>query len=196
MWNERYSDAFNAYGTEPNDFLREHADTLPNGPILCLAEGEGRNAVFLARRGHEVTAVDLSEVGLNNAQLLASQHNVTITTEVADLGTYDLGTQQWAGIVSIWAHMPEEARRALHTRCVQALRPGGVMLLEAYTPAQLEQPGVGGPPNKALLMTPEGLREELDGLGFALCEEVIRDVQEGQYHRGQSATVQVIAKKP
>ena len=196
MWNERYADAFASYGTEPNDFLREVADRLPPGPILCLAEGEGRNAVFLAERGHAVTAVDQSEVGLSNAARLAEERGIALTTEVADLADYDLGESRWAGIVSVWAHVPPEIRGPLHAACVKALKPGGAMVLEAYTPRQLERPGKGGPPVARLLMTPEGLREELEGLRFERCEEVDREIQEGQYHTGPSTTVQVLAFKP
>ncbi|MFK7984793.1 MAG: class I SAM-dependent methyltransferase [Sandaracinaceae bacterium] len=195
MWNERYADAFASYGTEPNDFLREVASQLPEGPVLCLAEGEGRNAVFLAERGHAVTAVDQSPVGLANAQKLAMERGVSLETAVADLADYDLGEGQWAAIVSVWAHIPPSIRVPLHAACVRALRPGGAMVLEAYTPRQLERPGVGGPPVTALLMTPDGLREELAGLRFERCAEVDRDVQEGRYHQGLSATVQVLGFK-
>ncbi|MGE0792026.1 MAG: cyclopropane-fatty-acyl-phospholipid synthase family protein [Sandaracinaceae bacterium] len=195
MWNERYADAFASYGTEPNDFLREVADRIPEGPVLCLAEGEGRNAVFLAERGHAVTAVDQSDVGLANAATLAARRGVELTTVVADLADYDLGEARWAGIVSIWAHVPPSLRAPLHAACVRALRPGGAMVLEAYTPKQLERPGVGGPPTAELLMTPEALRAELAGLDLERCEEVDRDVQEGRYHHGPSTTVQVLGFK-
>ncbi|MEM6788238.1 MAG: class I SAM-dependent methyltransferase [Myxococcota bacterium] len=196
MWNERYADAHVAYGTDPNDYLREVADRIPSGPVLCLAEGEGRNAVFLAARGHAVTAVDQSSVGLDHAARLASQRNVSLTTVVADLGDYDLGDAAWAGIVSIWAHTSAPIRKALHARCVWALRPGGAFVLEAYTPRQLTRAGRGGPPDAATMMTADGLRRELVGLAFARCEEVDRDVDEGRYHRGPSATVQALAFKP
>ena len=90
-----YSDAFASYGTEPNDFVREVADRIPEGPVLCLAEGEGRDAVFLAERGHAVTAVDLSEVGMANAKKLAAERNVPLATIVADLADFDPGTEKW-----------------------------------------------------------------------------------------------------
>ncbi|QSQ14128.1 SAM-dependent methyltransferase [Myxococcus landrumensis] len=196
MWNERYSEAFASYGTEPNDFLREVAARIPDGPVLCLAEGEGRNAVFLAKRGHAVTAVDLSEVGLANAAKLASERGVALTTVLADLGTYDPGEARWAGIVSIWAHVPPDVRARLHAACVRALRPGGAFVLEAYTPRQLERPGKGGPSAASLLMTPGSLREELSGLRIERCVEVDRDVSEGRFHQGPSTTVQVLAFKP
>lgn len=196
MWNERYADAFASYGTEPNDWLVEVADRIPPGPVLCLAEGEGRNAVFLALRGHPVTAVDQSAVGLQNAQTLAAQRGVTLSTITADLADFDLGEAKWAGIVSIWAHVPPVLRAKLHAACVRALAPGGALVLEAYTPRHLGRPGMGGPPVAELLMTPGGLREELAGLDLEICAEVDRDVAEGQYHIGPSTTVQVLAFKP
>lgn len=195
MWNQRYSETFASYGTEPNDFLREVASQIPEGPVLCLAEGEGRNAVFLAARGHAVTAVDLSDVGLANAATLAASRGVTLTTVVADLADYDLGEARWAGIVSIWAHVPPALRVKLHAACTRALRPGGVLVLEAYTPRQLERSGKGGPTQPELLMTPEALREDFAGLDLERCEEVERDVSEGTYHQGPSTTVQVLAHK-
>lgn len=193
FWDERYGESFESYGTEPNDFLRDVAARIPEGPVLCLAEGEGRNAVFLAERGHAVTAVDLSPVGLANAAALAEERGVTLATVQADLATYDPGERRWAAIVSVWAHVPPAVRAPLHARCVRALRPGGAFVLEAYTPRQLERPGVGGPPNAELLMTPEGLREELAGLRFEICGERDREVNEGRYHSGPSTTVQVLA---
>jgi len=196
FWDERYAERFASYGTEPNDFVKAVAERLPAGPVLCLAEGEGRNAVFLAQRGHDVTAVDLSPAGLANAQALAAERGVTLDTEQVDLAEYDPGVRQWASIVSIWAHVPPAIRAPLHARCVKALRPGGAFVLEAYTPRQLDCAGVGGPPRAELLMTAEGLREELAGLRFEICHEVEREVSEGRYHSGPSATVQVLAFAP
>ncbi len=196
LWNERYTEPFASYGTEPNDYLREVADRIPAGPVLCLAEGEGRNAVYLASRGHSVTAVDLSEVGLANARKLAARQGVTLDTVVADLTTYDFGDTHWAGIISIWAHMPSASRPALHAACARALRPGGVFVLEAYTPRHLDRPGVGGPPVADALPTPAELRRALPGLRLEHCREVDREISEGKYHHGPSTTVQVLAFKP
>lgn len=199
MWNERYADAFTAYGTAPNDWLREVADRIPKGPVLCLAEGEGRNAVWLAERGHEVTGVDQSDVGLANAQRLAKERGVTLRTVAADLAEFDLGEAKWTGIVSIWAHTPPAIRVPLHAACVRALRPGGAFVLEAYSPKQLHRPGLGGPPTEEhlpMMMTVEGLTSELAGLRLERCAEVDRDIDEGKFHQGPSTTVQVLAFKP
>ena len=130
MWDQRYSTEGYAYGTEPNSFLVEHAHYL-QGPVLSLAEGEGRNAVFLASRGLDVLGVDGSEVGLAKARQLAASQRVSIRTEVADLGTYAPPENQFGSVISIWAHLPAAVRRALHERVERSLKPGGVILLEA-----------------------------------------------------------------
>lgn len=195
MWDERYNEPGFAYGTEPNDFLREVADRIPPGPVLCLAEGEGRNAVFLATRQHDVLAVDQSAVGLEKARQLATERGTSIETRATDLATFQFEEAHYAGIVSIWAHMPPEVRRLVHRKCVEALVPGGVMILEAYTPAQVGR-GTGGPPNPAFCMTADGLREELVGLDFELLVERERHVSEGRYHNGDSSVVQMVARRP
>lgn len=195
MWDARYGEEGFAYGTEPNDFLRQVVDRIPNGPVICLAEGEGRNAVFLAARGYEVLAVDQSKVGLDKALELAAERAVTIETRAADLATFEFEPSRYAGIVSIWAHTPPAVRRAVHRKCVDALMPGGVMVLEAYTPAQVGR-GIGGPPDPALCMTAAELRSELQGLDFEILVEKERHVSEGKYHDGLSSVVQMLATKP
>ena len=144
MWNERYAEPGYVYGTSPNDFLARIEPLLPAGPILSIAEGEGRNAVFLATRGHEVHAVDASHVGLDKAKQLALERNVPLTTEVADLATYDFGVSRWAAIVSIFCHLPPSVRERCHTAIVRALLPGGMFACEVCRPAQLRF-GTGGP---------------------------------------------------
>ena len=194
FWNHRYAMPGFAYGTEPNDFLRELAPTL-KGPVLCLGEGEGRNAVFLAQRGLDVTAVDLSAIGLEKASKLATERGVALTTQVADLADFDLGTERWGAIVSIWCHLPDWVRAKVHGGVKTALVPGGVFVLEAYTPRQLKF-DTGGPKNAELLYEPEAVRTELAGLTLERCVELERDVSEGDWHRGKSAVLQVLARRP
>lgn len=199
MWDQRYGQEGFVYGTRANDFLRAHYQRIPRGGrVLCLAEGEGRNAVFLARQGYVVTAVDQSAVGLEKAQHLAREKGVTITTEVADLADYDLGREAWDGIVSIWAHLPPALRQPLHRQVVSALKKGGVLLLEAYTERQLTMSGVGGPPasQRQMFMSRRQLLRELAGLEFELAAELQRNISEGSCHQGESAVVQLIARKP
>lgn len=198
MWDQRYSEQGFAYGTLPNDFLKEEFQQIPAaGNVLCLAEGEGRNAVFLARQGFSVTAVDQSSVGLNKANGLAHENGVEINTIQADLATFDLGINHWDGIVSIAAHVPPAIRQDLHSRVLRALKNGGIFLLEAYTIRHLEMNGAGGPPasQKDLFMSMQVLTAELAGLDFIIARELDRHITEGKYHQGHSAVVQLLARK-
>jgi SAM-dependent methyltransferase len=194
FWDERYAAPGWTYGTEPNDFLREVAKGL-EGPVLCLGEGEGRNAVFLAQQGLDVTAMDASPVGLEKAQRLAAERGVKLTTIAADLNDFALGEAKWGAIVSIWCHLPLALRAKVHRDVVKALKPGGRFVLEAYTPRQLAH-GTGGPKTADLLVEPEALRAELAGCTFERLEEKERVVHEGALHEGTSAVVQALAHKP
>lgn len=194
QWDERYSEPGYAYGTEPNDYLVSMAVHIPQGRVLSLAEGEGRNAAFLAQQGCDVTAVDSSAVGLQKAQELAVSKGLQIETVLMDLNDYDPGVDQWDAIISIFCHLPAEQRASLHRRVVQALKPGGVLLLEAYHPRQLEF-ATGGPGSASMMMTLEALQQELQGLELELVHEIERDVIEGKYHHGRAAVVQVLARK-
>lgn len=195
MWDERYSADEYIYGTEPNEFLAGVASQIPGNKVLCLAEGEGRNAVYLAGLGYDVTAVDASSVGLKKAQRLARERGVKISTIVSDLGEFEIEPDGWDGIVSIFCHVPPAIREPLHRKVVAGLRSGGMLVLEAYRPKQIEY-GTGGPPVPELTMTLEGLRQELSGLEFKHAEELDRDVTEGLFHTGIGAVVQVVAIKP
>lgn len=195
MWDEKYSAEHYVYGKEPNRFLADYAVELPPGDVLCLAEGEGRNAVFLAELGFHVTAVDQSCVGIQKAQRLAAEKGVQIETVCADLAEYDLGEDRWDAIVSIFGHLPPAVRQQVFRSLHQALKPGGVLLLEAYTPDQLGR-GTGGPKSADLMLTAETLRAEIPGLDLLYLEELEREVIEGTGHTGPAAVVQLIARKP
>lgn len=193
-WEQRYGGAEYVFGTEPNDFLRANIGLLPPGRVLCLAEGEGRNATFLAAEGYEVASIDLTEAGVAKTRRLAAERGVSVAAEVGDLATADLGVDRWNAIVSIFAHLPPAVRRELHRRVVAALAPGGVFLLEAYTPSQIGR-GTGGPQTAELTMTLDALRQELAGLDIVVGQELDRDVVEGPGHSGAGSVVQVIARK-
>lgn len=183
------------YGTEPNDLLRERVGMLPaGGQVLCLAEGEGRNGVFLASKSFRVTGVDQSKVGLDKAQKLAKERGVEITTIVANLLEYELGEARWDAIVSIWCHMPPADRENLHPRLVRALRPGGVVLFEHYHPRQLGY-GTGGPPDPSMMLTLEELRGAFWGWKVLHSFEGEREVHEGRGHTGKSFVTQWVAQK-
>jgi 2-polyprenyl-3-methyl-5-hydroxy-6-metoxy-1,4-benzoquinol methylase len=195
MWDERYSGAGYAYGTEPNDFLKSVTDKLPSGKALSIGEGEGRNAVWLAQQGFDVTAVDASSVGLQKARRLARERGVTIETVHADLADYSIEPVTWDVIVSIFCHLPPPLRRDVHARTVAGLKPGGAFVLEAYTPAQLAL-ATGGPSTEELMMSLRLLSEELAGLKFIHAAELQRTVTEGNHHDGTAAVVQVLGIKP
>lgn len=194
MWDERYDTEEYAYGTEPNDFLKSQVNAIPNGKVLCVAEGEGRNAVYLAKLGYSVTAVDSSSVGLRKAQKLAEENGVEIDFIHSDLAEYEIGVNQWDGIVSVFCPLPPDLRKRLHADAVQGLKKNGVFLLEAYTPEQIKF-GTGGGNSIELMQSSYSLRRELEGLEFDHLLEINRKVVEGTYHTGDAAVVQAIARK-
>ncbi len=193
-WDTRYEVEDYVYGTTANDFLVSVADRIPMGRVLCLAEGEGRNAVFLAEKGYSVTAVDFSRVGLQKAHRLAAQQGVSIETCCTDLREFVIHPNQWQGIVAIFAHVPPEVRVPLHRAAVAGLVTGGAFILEAYTPQQLHYK-TGGPPVAELMMSLPDLQTELMGLEWAIAQEKTRFIQEGTLHSGMSAVVQLLGFK-
>jgi SAM-dependent methyltransferase len=195
MWDERYSGDGYVYGTAPNDFLRAMSGRIPPGPVLCLAEGEGRNAVFLAELGHPVTAVDQSGQATEKARRLARTRGVEVEAVTADLRDYPIEPACWSAVVAIFMHLPPELRGQVLGRAVAGLRPGGVLILEGYAPAQLRL-GTGGPSVEELLIPLASLRRELDGLHVLHLGEVEREIAEGDLHQGLSAVVQVVARRP
>jgi 2-polyprenyl-3-methyl-5-hydroxy-6-metoxy-1,4-benzoquinol methylase len=194
MWDERYNTEEYAYGTEPNDFLKMNVAAIPKGRVLSLAEGEGRNAVFLAKQGYSVTAVDSSSVGLDKAKKLAKENGVNIEFIYSDLADYEIGENQWDGIISIFCPLPTSLRKLVHKKVVRGLKPNGVFLLEAYTPKQLEY-GTGGGNSVELMQSLDSLSSELRGLNFKHLLELERQVIEGIYHTGIAAVAQVIGTK-
>lgn len=201
MWNEKYKADEYYYGTKPNDFLRLAVQGLkPGARVLSVGEGEGRNAVFLAKQGFKVTAVDASSVGRDKALLLAKSSGVELDYRVMDLndGFESLGGD-WDAIVSIWCHLPLTLRQEFYKWTPGALRAGGVFIFEGYTPKQLEF-GTGGPKDVALLCEPQDIhRELLAGGGTAVEFEVLqateREVHEGTGHSGPSATLQILMRR-
>lgn len=196
-WDARYAGDEYVFGTAPNDFLRDHADRIPTGRVWSLGEGEGRNAVFLAERGHDVLAIDLSARGLAKARALAGARGVDarLATQVADLETYEPEVGAFAGVISIFCHLPPPLRSAVHAKVIRALAPGGVVILEAYTPAQLAFT-TGGPKDPALLYSLDELRADFAALELEVGRELERDVAEGTRHTGRAAVVELVARKP
>ena len=193
-WDDRYSEPGFAYGTAPNEFLASITDKIPQGKILSLAEGEGRNAVYLASLGYQVTGVDGSEVGLHKAMELATERGVSITTLHADLNEFEIEREQWDGIIACYCHVPSAIRIPLHQAAVRGLKPGGVFVLEAFSKEQLAY-GTGGPQSVDMLMSLDDLKRELAGLEFIHAVQIEREVREGSGHTGLASVVQVLALK-
>ena len=196
MWDDRYAQSDAAYGDEPNGFLVESVGQLRSGNVLCIAEGQGRNAVWLASQGFDVTAMDQSSVGLEYALGLAKSRGVALEAEVGDLADFDLGDEKWDNIVSIFGHLPSSLRQSVHQRIERALKPGGRLLIEAYRPSQIEAEGTGGPADLDMLLDLAKIDEELPKLEPLVAREVSREVNEGSYHHGLSDTVQFVGRKP
>jgi SAM-dependent methyltransferase len=194
FWNEKFANTEYVYGTEPNDFLVSAVTKLKRGATLSLAEGEGRNAVWLAQQGFTVSAIEQSQKGVAKTLRLALQRGVIVMAERGELETFHIQPNSWDLVVSIFAHTPQELRRKLHRQVVAGLKPGGVFVLEAYTPAQIAN-NTGGPKDASLMPTAELLRSELAGLVFDRIEEVERDVVEGSLHTGTAHVVQVVAHR-
>jgi len=194
FWNEKFANTEYAYGTEPNDFLVSAVTKLKRGATLSLAEGEGRNAVWLAQQGFTVSAIEQSEKGVGKTLRLALQRGVIVMAERGELETFHIQPNSWDLVVSIFAHTPQELRRKLHRQVVAGLKPGGVFVLEAYTPAQIAK-NTGGPKDASLMPTAEMLRSVLAGLVFDRIEEVEREVVEGSLHTGTAHVVQVVAHR-
>ena len=142
-----------------------------------------------------MVAVDQSEVGLAKARRLAAGRGLTVETVRADLANFPIEPGDWAGIVSIFCHLPRRVRVPLYAAAVRGLRPGGVLVLEAYTPGQLGR-GTGGPQDPDMLVSLAGLTEELAGLEFVHARELEREVREGAFHTGVASVVQVVGLRP
>ena len=193
-WDQRFGAEELIYGEQANDFLRQHCLGLTPGEALCLAEGEGRNAVFLAELGHQVSAQDISPIGLSKAQALARRRGVSITTHCCDLAEFNPKPASRDLIVASWMQLEPELRATVHQRAIDALRPGGHLLLEAYTPRQLHLSS-GGPTRLELLIEPAQLKQELAPLKAFILQEIKRDIHEGGAHQGPSAVVQFFGRK-
>ena len=196
MWDDRYSTDDYVYGTEPNDFLREQAGLIGEAPkrVLCLADGEGRNGVYLAGLGHWVTSVDASSVGLRKAAQLAEGKGVALTTLNADLTEHEFLPESFDAVVSIFCHVPAAGRPHLHRQVLRALKPGGVLILEAYTPDQVPR-DTGGPDTPDRTPTAAELDAAFAEMEIELSRECEREVVEGRGHTGAGCVVQFIARK-
>lgn len=196
FWNQRYAVDEYVFGTEPNAFLASQTERFsPGQKVLAVADGEGRNGVWLARQGLEVLAVDVSPPAIAKAERLAAQHGVTLQTELADLLGWDWSEARFDAVVAIFIQFAGPAERALiHDSIRRTLKPGGLLILQGYTPKQLEY-RTGGPSQVENLYTADDLRREFAGMEFLHLAESEREICEGVGHSGMSALVEMVARK-
>jgi len=197
FWDERYATDAYIFGTAPNVFLASQAALIrPGMRALAIADGEGRNGVWLAGRGVQVHAIDVSPVALEKARKLATERGVTLDFEQADIldwnwpaAAYDLV----AAIFIQFAPPPERDRIIAGIR--RSLNPGGLLVMQGYTPKQVEF-ATGGPPNPANMYTAALLRDWFGDWDIVHLREHESVISEGSHHHGMSALIDLVARKP
>lgn len=194
FWDQNFSVAGFKYGTAPNAFLVEQTHRLPSGSdVLVPGDGEGRNGVWLAQQGHRVTAMDGSAVGLQKAQALATERGVAFQTVLGDLAIWAPAPASFDAVVLTFVHLPPAIRANAHRRLAAALRPGGLLILEAFHPLQLKHSS-GGPKDLAMLYTPDMLREDFTGLVEVFAWHGETELDEGPGHQGLAQVVRWIGR--
>ena len=193
FWDQRYQDSVYVYGESANWFLKSIQSRLkPGMSALSVADGEGRNGVWLAEQGLLVTTVDFSARGLEKTRALAARRNVHVTTLQRNVLTWDWPVATFDLVVAIFIHFKPTERQTMHLRFQQALRPGGLLVIVAFSPQQLDF-GTGGPPQLELLYTREMLAEDLKGMHIVHLGESTEMLDEGLMHQGLGATVHALA---
>ncbi|MFW0738793.1 class I SAM-dependent methyltransferase [Flavobacterium sp. T12S277] len=198
-WNDRYSTEEFAYGTAPNNYLKETLEKLDPGTILFPAEGEGRNAVFAAKLGWNVSAFDISSEGKSKALKLAQSQNITIDYQVGELETLNYQPEQFDAIALIYAHFPAEIKSVIHKTLDQYLRKGGYILFEAFSKKHLEylaiNDKVGGPKDIASLFSIEEIQSDFPDYEIITLKEKEIELNEGLFHNGKGSVIRFIGKK-
>jgi SAM-dependent methyltransferase len=195
-WNRRFADAGLLFGAEPNDWLRSHAKVWRAGErVLCVADGEGRNSVWLAGQGLVVDAFDIAEVGVAKARQLAAAQGVDVNTTVADCDAYAWPLAAYDGVAAIFVQFADPAlRQRLFANIVASLKPGGTLILQGYTPKQLDY-RTGGPPLASHLYTEALLREDFADLDLLDLRSYEAELTEGSGHCGRSALIGLVARR-
>jgi SAM-dependent methyltransferase len=195
-WNQRYAGAGYLFGREPNAYLRAQAAHLPpGGRVLCIADGEGRNSVWLARQGMAVSAFDVSDVAVAKAHKLAEEAGVTVDFQVSDCESWPWAAAGFDALVGIFFQFADPSERArLFANMRTALKPGGVLIIQGYTPKQLDY-RTGGPGQLSHLYTADLLREAFASMDIVELVEYEAELQEGERHIGRSALVGLVARK-
>ena len=195
-WNKRFAADGYLFGTEPNAWLREHAGVWsPGQRVLCVADGEGRNSVWLAQHGLQAEAFDIAEVGVAKARRLAAEHGVSVDFQVADCDGFAWPEAHYDGVAAIFVQFADPAlRERLFANMQRCLKPGVTLLLQGYTPKQLEY-RTGGPPLLSHLYTAPMLREAFAAMDIVELRDYEADVAEGSGHHGRSALIGLVARR-
>ncbi len=195
LWDERFAQPEPVYGELPNAYLREQSLRLPPaGKILVPGDGYGRNGIWLANQGFQVSTVDLSPVGVARARQSAQAAGLTMSIEQADLASWTWPVDEFDAVASIFLHLPPGVRPRIHGKMLGALKPGGLLIIEAFTPAQLRHSS-GGPKQVELLCTAENLRSDFAAAEILELQEVEVELDEGHMHRGPAAVVRGAFRK-
>lgn len=194
FWEQRYREPIYAYGIHPNEFFKEIIGQIPPGKVLLPAEGEGRNAVYAATKGWDVTAFDFSGEARQKALELAKKNRVSITYDTLDVRDFSAPDATYDLIGLSFTHIPAALRPAFHRALVKSLRPAGRIVLEAFHKEQVQYTS-GGPKDPTMLFSLEELRSEFAGLTFQTLEEKIVDLDEGPHHQGKAHVVRMVAVK-
>lgn len=200
MWDNRYASEDYAYGTEPNRFLKNTIEKLQlTGSILFGAEGGGRNAVFAAKQGMDVTAFDISNEGKQKALKLAAKEHVHIDYELGNLFDLQLTKKKYDIVALIFAHFPPPILSKYHKKLAQLVKDGGIIILEGFSkghlPYRTTNPKVGGPNNLEMLFSKESIKKDFPDFEIIRLEEVKIELNEGIYHNGIGKVIQFIGRK-
>jgi len=195
-WNARFAREGFLFGEEPNAFLRTQAHRLqPGGSVLCVADGEGRNSVWLAEHGFRVTAFDFAPNAVAKAKRLAQRRSASVSHEVGDAYTWPWTTRRYDGLVAVFIQfLPPDVRDSVFAGMKSAVAPGGLFLLEGYRPEQVDY-RTGGPPRREHMYTRDWLQRTFSDWEMLVLEDYDAVIQEGQAHSGLSALIDLVARK-
>lgn len=194
FWNVRYATDEYVYGTEPNSFFRENLLKLTPGKILLPAEGEGRNAVFAAKQGWQVTAFDNSIEGQRKALQLADKEGAAISYLIDSYDSANFPFEYFDCIALIYTHMPHDKRTVYHQKLASFLKPGGSLILEGFSKNQL-QFNSGGPKDYGMLFSIEELKSDFSEFNIIQAEETETELKEGTFHDGKASVIRLLATR-
>jgi 2-polyprenyl-3-methyl-5-hydroxy-6-metoxy-1,4-benzoquinol methylase len=194
FWNERYANNEYAYGVKPNEFYKAELNFVHKGKLLFAAEGEGRNAVYAAQQGFEVYALDNSIEAKNKAEKLATENNVKIDYMVSEFENLDYPTNSFDALVLVFAHFPASIRKQYHEKLLTYLKPGGLVIFEAFAKEQIHFKS-GGPKQVEMLFSEEEIHNEFPNTDFIKLETVDSHLDEGPFHQGKGKVVHFTGTK-